>query len=312
MRRVRVSDATYPLIVLLALGLLLMPSDAAAQEGPDGEGASTGSGPSQTATGAILTTGEVEVTASESQSVEPLAVSGGRGGDISCHNKLGDGMGGASVGTRLDPFNPPAAFVGQTITYMRVCTDGSGNYVSITWVTATLPLQASDPVAVVDPRELALMARSRLPLPEPQVQTSPPLGREQIVNMASWLWIENWVPVSRSASAGGVTATATARPVSHMWVFGPGEWQECFSPGTPYDYSHPAYEQSTDCSYTFAHSSTIQPDDVHHVQVSISWEVTWTSNIGAGGALGPVSRSTSLDMVVGEVQVVNVSGEVGP
>ena len=163
---------------------------------------------------------------------------------------------------------------------------------------------------MVDPRELALMARSRLPVPEPQVQTSPPLDLEQIVNMASWLWIENWAPVSRSASAGSVTATVTARPVSHRWVFGPGESKECLSPGKPYDYSRPAYEQSTDCSYTFAHSSTIQPDDVYHVEVSISWEVSWTSNIGAGGSLGPVTRSTSLDMVVGEVQALNVSGEV--
>lgn len=49
-------------------------------------------------------------------------------------------------------------------------------------------------------------------MPEPQLQTSPPLDHEQIVNMASWLWIENWAPVSRSASAGSVTATVTAPP----------------------------------------------------------------------------------------------------
>ncbi|MGH9118067.1 MAG: hypothetical protein ACRD0A_09390 [Acidimicrobiales bacterium] len=58
--------------------------------------------------------------------------------------------------------------------------------------------------------------------------------------------------------------------MSHEWVFGPGESKECISPGTPYDYSLAEYQQSTDCSYTFAHSSTIQPDDVYHVQVSIT------------------------------------------
>jgi hypothetical protein len=55
--------------------------------------------------------------------------------------------------------------------------------------------------------------RSELNLPAPTVSTAPS-GGKAIVNLESWLWIDpaQWTPITATATAGGITATATATP----------------------------------------------------------------------------------------------------
>lgn len=131
---------------------------------------------------------------------------------------------------------------------------------------------------------------------------------EQTVNVPTWLWVDNWEPQSRTASAGGVTATVTAAPVEQRWTFGSlAERVVCQDAGTPYDLGRPAGEQSTDCSYTFRHSSAGQPGSAYPVTATIVWHVTWSSNIGASGDLGFVSRTTTIPTRVAEHQALNDS-----
>ncbi|HEY8827036.1 MAG TPA: hypothetical protein VIM17_04700, partial [Jatrophihabitantaceae bacterium] len=65
----------------------------------------------------------------------------------------------------------------------------------------------------------------------------------------------------QTTSAGGVTATVTARPVSTVWSTGSPDAPDvsCDGPGVPYDARRAPSEQSTDCSTTYARSSAGQP-----------------------------------------------------
>jgi hypothetical protein len=211
--------------------------------------------------------------------------------------------------------NPPPEMVGQQVSVLKVCDDGSAYGVSEI-VTFTLPL-AGPPS--VDPRELALMARGRLPFPLPVVSFSPPLDSPDdflLVQFPTWIRIENWSTESRSASAGAVTATVTARPIRQVWDFDPrtsnSEFEGgCAAQGASYDPSRPPEVQSTPCSFTFRHSSAGQPHpfpDAYEAHLSVVYEITWTSNIGAGGSLGTVIRTTVMPVRVGEQQALNESG----
>lgn len=60
--------------------------------------------------------------------------------------------------------------------------------------------------AAVDPEALARQVLTQLPLPRPSAKTSPPAGRDQLVNLPTWLWVAGgWEPQSASASLGGAS-----------------------------------------------------------------------------------------------------------
>ena len=194
---------------------------------------------------------------------------------------------------------------------MRICSDGGG-YSVADIVTFTLPVSAPP----ADPRDLALMARERLPFPLPDVAFSPPLEDPDdflLVQLPAWIWVRNWTEVTRTATAGGVTATVMARPVRQVWDFRPRVADReteggCDGPGTPYDPSRRPEEQSTECSFTFRHSSAGEPGAAYEAHLTVIYEVSWTSNIGAGGSLGTVPRTSVVPVRVGEQQALNESG----
>jgi hypothetical protein len=139
------------------------------------------------------------------------------------------------------------------------------------------------PQVPVDPAVLAQQAVSRLPLPSPSIEMAPPTGAEQLVNLATWLWVSPsaWQPFSATATAGPVSATATATPVKVVWDMGDGNSVTCAGPGTPYDPSDPG--ATSDCSYTWAQSSAGQPGGAYQVTATIYFQVTWAAAGAAGG-----------------------------
>jgi hypothetical protein len=182
--------------------------------------------------------------------------------------------------------------------YRRTCDLGNGNTSgSIIWIADG-----------VDPEQLAAQAEDRAPIPAPSIRMNPDAGDGSVVHVPTWLWIDGsqWVPVSAQASAGGVTVTATAAPQSVTWDMGNGDTVVCQGPGTPYDASRPASDQTTDCSYTYERSSASQPDGTYLVTATVSWNVTWTI-VGApgGGGLGASPRSESVAIPVAEIQALN-------
>lgn len=289
------------ILVALVVAAALVSADRASAQQPGGGGAF---GDDQQAGGQLLGDGTAEAFASDGRDLGPADHPRRGGGDVVC--RLYDDATGDPIDlTALSP-----ALDGQEVMILRICEDRTtGEYVRIEIITVVPPV-----VTAIQPRELAAMARSRLPLPLPHARTNP--DGPQTVNVETWLWVDNWRAESRSATAAGVTATVTATPVKHTWTFGsPAETKTCFDAGVPYDTSRPSSEQATSCSYTFRHSSQGQqaqqsggvfvPADVYAVKVTLTWHVTWSSNIGPAGDLGFVSRTLTIPMPVHERHALN-------
>lgn len=303
------------LLVSVAVALLAAPlaGPAAAKQIGGGGGESTRD--DQHASGELLDDGSgAEVVAKDGEDLGDPTVPRVGGGNVTCrwHELHGEED---AAGRPLDwslLTNPPADWVGRQVSVIRICSDGV-NYESADIVTFTLPVSGPP---VVNPRDLALMARNRLPFPLPDVAFSPPLEDADdflLVQLDSWIWATNWAAVSRSAEAGGVVATVTARPVRMVWDFTPRRSDPdteggCAGPGTPYDPSKRPEEQSTDCSITFRHSSAGEPGDAYEGRITVVYEVSWTSNLGVGGSLGTVPRTSVIPVRVGEQQALNESG----
>lgn len=296
---------------LVAASMLL--ANAGPVSAQSSGGGDTDGGSDQSAGGSILGGGdELESYAGDGASSDPTRATRG-GGNVVCRYYTDSHVGPVDITQPETPEMLAVRADGLAVLFVRICEDSvTGDVIS--WQEGiALELPAVDPI---DPQQLALMARSRLPFPLPEVAFSPPLvdqGDFLLVNLETWLWVENWQPFSASATAGGVVVTATATPVRQAWDFAPGRPAPeleggCDGPGTRYDTARPAEGQSTDCGFTFVHSSAGQPGDAYEGRLSVVWEVTWTSNIGAGGDLGEVTRTTVQDVRVGEQQALNESG----
>jgi hypothetical protein len=129
--------------------------------------------------------------------------------------------------------------------------------------------------------------------------------------------IENWQDVSRTATAGPVSATVTAHPTRQTWSIGGRQVASCNGPGVVVE---PGEAPPADaCGWTPDHSSAGQrsrrPDSgepCFNVTITVTWEVTWTSNVVDGvQTLDPptgTSQSTAC-VVVAEVQAVVSDGD---
>jgi hypothetical protein len=161
-------------------------------------------------------------------------------------------------------------------------------------------------VRPLDTLAMAVRASRYLPLPEPRPQFSP--SGEQVVNLASWLWIDavDWAPQESTVAVPGVSVTVTARPEQIVWRPGDGSIVVCAGPGTPFDAA--ATDRVSSCWHTYPRSSASQPDGVYRASVTVVWHATWVAaGAPGGGDLGTVERTTELDVRVGEVQAINTA-----
>ncbi len=204
--------------------------------------------------------------------------------------------------------------------YSVSCYNPNGTSLTQTeWITTASPATptAQAPAApAVDPRVLALQADESLHLPAPVLELNP--EGSTVVNLPTWLWLAPglWHSYSVSATAGSVTATAVATPLSVRWSMGDGGTVTCGGPGTPY--AAGAVGQSTTCSYTYRDTSTGQPspdgdenDGAFTVNAVVTWGVTWAS-VGApgGGTLPDLTTQASTGERVTQIQSVDADGVV--
>jgi len=190
------------------------------------------------------------------------------------------------------------------------------------WITAQTSSAPSAPSApatpAVDPRVVALQAENSLRLPAPSLRFNPLAA--SIVNLATWLWIDPaiWHQFTVTVTAGTVTATAVATPVSVTWQMGDGSQVECAGPGQPFDVTRPARQQVTTCQHTYLASSLGQPSpdgDPDHaaypVRATVTWSVSWTAEGAPGSGVLP-SLTTSAQSSIRVVQVESInSGLLG-
>lgn len=182
------------------------------------------------------------------------------------------------------------------------------------WVPAS-----NAPAAGPSPQQLAVQALSSTAIPGPSFQTWPPNGHG-VVNWPTWVHISSgWGPVSASATAGPVTATVTATPTS-MTVSsfdssdGGSSYHpisvSCPGPGTAYNPNEPYSEQHSDCTISWAWPSanygSASAYGTYPLTVSVTYTVSWitTGGPGGGGTLTPITRSTTVDFRVGEVEAL--------
>jgi hypothetical protein len=185
--------------------------------------------------------------------------------------------------------------------YLKRCTNPDGSQSS-----QFIPVEVAEAEPPPDPEALRARAVEELQLPSPSIAMSPP--GDQIVHIASWLWLEDgiWQPHSSSASAGDVTATVTATPHRTLWDMGTGDVVVCAGPGDRYDPGRSDTEQASSCSHTYRNSSAGQPGNAYPVVVTVEWELGWTvTGAPGGGPLPALTTSTSTSVPVGELQALN-------
>jgi hypothetical protein len=316
-----------PALMVVAIAVAMSNSVMVGAQAP-GPGGGELSGSDQSASGELLGGG----TGAEVRAVFESTNSGGGGGGSG-----GGGGGGSRITCRFVPHLPGSGPGGyaelgvdqltalydqggqQPILGLRVCSDTAGQIVGqefTTWAPS-----AGGPPVVFDPRVLAEIARSRLRFPGPVVSTSPPADQGTYAQLPTFFFVENWAPVSTSATAGPVTATVTATPVSQRWAIhdtfrGVTETVSCEGPGAAFDPASPVHAQLPPaCGWTPSHSSAGQQahggsrsEACFPTTVTLAWDVGWGSNIGPGGALGEGTSTTELCLVVAELQAVVVAG----
>ena len=126
------------------------------------------------------------------------------------------------------------------------------------------------------------------------------LGSVGLVGMPVWLWAsspdaQSWGPITRSASASGVTVTATAKVQRVRWQMGDGAVVVCAGPGTVYEDRFGKTDSPT-CGYTYSKQGT------YTVRAESQWSVAW-SGMGQSGTI-PVILNQATTITVGELQVL--------
>lgn len=167
------------------------------------------------------------------------------------------------------------------------------------------------------PRELAQRAVDEMEMVAPEVGLTGYGGPEsmQVLGLPTWMWIADpgestTGPITRSASVGGMTVTATAQLRETVWHMGDGGVVTCLrenAAGTPYADSYNKAPSPT-CGYRYTRTSANQPAKAYTVTVTSNWEIGWSGGGQSGVITMSLAQSTQLR--VGEVQViVNGSGQ---
>lgn len=163
--------------------------------------------------------------------------------------------------------------------------------------------QPGGPAAPPDPRVLAQQAIATMNLKAVTIGIVPEdaPGRVGVIGLPTWMWAEGpgastMGPITRSASAGGYTVTATAKVNRVVWSMGNGDSVSCTGPGTPYADKYGKASSPT-CGYTYTRQGR------YTVTATSYWTVDW-AGIGQSGTI-PLGFSRSTTITMGEAQVIN-------
>ena len=183
----------------------------------------------------------------------------------------------------------------------RIGAPGVANPFGLFW-SASMPAGPAAPVdpavvaqSIVEQMELRAITIGMVPEDRP--------GSMGVVGLPLWMWVEapseqSFGPMTRSASLGGVTVTATASVSKVLWEMGDGGAVTCTATGTPFTDGHGGQE-SPDCGYTYPKQGTFT------VRATSYWSVDWTSSSGPSGSI-PLQFTQSRIVQIGELQVVRV------
>jgi hypothetical protein len=159
------------------------------------------------------------------------------------------------------------------------------------------------------PREVAQLAIAQMNLRAINIGIAPKPGPNSvgIVGMPVWMWAKapnahTFGPITASASAGGITITATAKVLKVTWDMGDGTKVVCKTAGTPYDPSYGRSDSPT-CGHKYLKSSAEEPTEQFEVSATSSWVITW-SGAGQTGTIRLNGLVRSTQITIGEAQVL--------
>lgn len=162
------------------------------------------------------------------------------------------------------------------------------------------------------PEEVAQIAIESMQLKAVKVGIVPEPGLDSIgiVGMPTWMWVDNpaentFGPITRSASAGGITVIATAEVERIEWVMGDGTTVTCSganAKGTPYA-DRFGKQDSPTCGHRYETTSWTQPGRTFTVTARSYWRIDW-DGAGQSGTirLDPLEQTVSVR--VAEAQVL--------
>ncbi len=185
------------------------------------------------------------------------------------------------------------------------CFQPQTDLLAFLWSANPPPSSAGGPT----PEQVARQAIASMLLRAIDIGIVPKPGPDSVglVGMPTWLWVANpdgtsFGPRTVSASAGGITITATANVEKIVWAMGDGASVTCTTAGTPYEPRFGRRDSPT-CGHTYEQTSSAQPGGVFPVSASSYWVVNW-AGAGQSGTirLDPLIQTTSIR--IGELQVL--------
>lgn len=161
---------------------------------------------------------------------------------------------------------------------------------------------AGGPPPPPNPADLAQEAVSSMTLRAVRIGIVPEdtPGKVGLIGLPTWMWVDDpgahtLGPITRSASAGGFSVSATAKVKKVVWKMGDGTNVVCRGAGTVYRDSFGATE-SPDCGHTYTR------DGRYTVTATTYWQINW-EGMGQSGTI-PMNLSRSTTITMGEAQVL--------
>ncbi|MFB7032271.1 MULTISPECIES: ATP/GTP-binding protein [unclassified Streptomyces] len=209
--------------------------------------------------------------------------------------------------TRLDPQPPPEnlGWEGHTAAEGAVYQMECPGTLRIGLIF--IPSGGAAPAPRIDPEVVARRAVDSMRLDGPAV-ASPRAAGTYLVGMPMWMWAtpspRTFGPQAATATAGGVTVTATAKVSSVRWDMGDGTTVTCAGPGTPYRASY-GKSPSPTCGHMYERASYGKPGERHAGRATATWTIEWSAPaLGDAGTLTE-TRESAFTVRVVEMQALN-------
>jgi hypothetical protein len=205
----------------------------------------------------------------------------------------GRASGGSKAGTGSCTYVP--ASVGLEELYSQqganLFSITCGSYTDVRLLRTGADGQPLLPGPRVDPFQLALSARDRLPVPQGAIEANP---TRSLVGLPTFFWYSGYDgrSLTRTVSAFGVSVEVEATPTSYRWTFGDGASLTSAGLGRAYPARSP-----------IAHTYQTAREEVT-VHCRFGFAVRWRTGGGPWAPLAPLTRTANTTLEVAESQTV--------